>query len=106
MITVNSASYNSGKNDGKWDVKNSGQDVTLTGVSGAYDMYTFTYNGRPGYNGAIFAPTKMSYWIYVGGSVAQAHDDASISTSYNSSTGVVTIKAYRHTKLTGTIYYY
>lgn len=105
-VNRNSASYNNGYNDGKWSVKNSGQNVTLTGVKGAADNYTFTYQGRPGYNGVIFAITGAEYWIYVGGAVASASDAANISTSYNSSNGVITIHAYRHTKLVGTIYYY
>ena len=100
------AGYANGNNDGKWSVKNGGQNVTLTGVHGAYDDYTFTYQGRPGYNGVIFAITHAEYWIYAGGSVSSVSDDANISTSYNSSNGVITIHAYRHTKLVGTIYYY
>jgi len=106
MITVNSASYNNGYNNGKWSVKNNGQNVTLTGVHGAYDDYTFTYQGRAGYNGVIFAITSAEYWIYAGGAVSSVSDNANISTSYNSSNGVITIHAYRHTKLVGTIYYY
>jgi len=105
-VNTNSASYNSGYNNGKWSVKNSGQNVALTGVHGGYDDYTFTYQGRPGYNGVIFAITKAEYWIYAGGSVSSVSDEANISTSYNSSNGVITIHAYRHTKLEGTIYYY
>ena len=100
------AGYANGNNDGKWSVKNSGQNVTLTGVHGAYDDYTFTYQGRAGYNGAIFAITRAEYWIYAGGSVSSVSDAANISTSYNSANGVITIHAYRHTKLVGTIYYY
>lgn len=109
-VNRNSASYNNGYNngynDGKWSVKNSGQNVTLTGVHGAYDDYTFTYQGRAGYNGVIFAITRAEYWVYAGGSVSSVSDNAYISTSYNSSTGVITFHAYRHTKLEGTIYYY
>lgn len=109
-VNTASASYNAGYangyNDGKWSVKNSGQNVTLTGVHGAYDDYTFTYQGRSGYNGVIFAITRADYWTYVGGSTSSASDAANITTSYNSSNGVITIHAYRHTKLVGTIYYY
>ena len=109
-VNTNSASYNNGYNnghwDGKWSVKNSGQNVTLTGSHGANDDYTFTYQGRAGYNGVIFAITSAEYWIYAGGPVSSVSDNAYISTSYNSSNGVITIHAYRHTKLVGTIYYY
>lgn len=105
-VNTNSASYRDGYNNGKWSVKNSGQNVTLTGVHGAYDDYTFTYQGRPGYNGVIFAITGAEYWIYAGAAESSVSDKASISTSYNSSNGVITIHAYRHTKLVGTIYYY
>lgn len=100
------AGYNAGYNNGKWSVKNGGQNVTLTGVHGAYDDYTFTYQGRAGYNGVIFAITRAEYWIYAGGAVSSVSDAVDISTSYNSSNGVITIHAYRHTKLVGTIYYY